>query len=221
MQNKTKAILSIIFGIIGFIILPIIFGPLAIYLGIKAKKEGFKKLGNIGITIGIIVLILMFFAPIISRFIIVPTLGLILNTSQPISTVNSQSMSHKESIDNWWESHEFIYQKYNITKEQFKSFPYKNGINLGDVLITKGTNYDKLNVGDVIIFKNFKEYPTSHRIIKKYQKDGINYITTKGDNNLGIGEYELSIKEEQIIGKISGVIPKIGLQKIYLHKLIN
>ena len=138
MEDKTKGKLSIIFGIVGIIILPIIFGPLAIYFGYKAKKAGLKKLGNIGIILGIVSLILMIFSSMINKFIVFPFLGSVLNTSHPLMIFVSESMTHDEKFDEWWTNAGNWYSANGIDKNAFSAFPYRDGINKGDLLIIKG-----------------------------------------------------------------------------------
>ncbi len=220
MEAKTKGILSIVFGVIGIIILPIIFGPLAIYFGIKAKKEGFKKLGNAGIIIGIIALILMFFSSLITKFIIFPLLGSMWNTSTPIAIMTSGSMSHDGNFDQWWSSQQELYSDLGISKDQFQKFSQSGGFDKGDILMIKGIDFDKLQVGDIILFES-QRAPIPHRIVRKYEENGINYVETKGDHNVGSIPFEKKIKEDQIIGKISGVIPNLGWVKIWYIEMIS
>ena len=79
-------------------------------------------------------------------------------------------------------------------------------IRIGDVILVHKKPYYSIN--DVITFKNKTNRIVTHRIIKK-EKRGDEYIfLTKGDANRSIDED--SITEEQIIGALVLVIPKIG-----------
>jgi len=59
------------------------------------------------------------------------------------------------------------YEENNITKEQFKEFSYKNGLNKGDIIfVWSRSEYKK---GDVIIFEPNMDatakYPIMHRLV--------------------------------------------------------
>ncbi|MEK6983808.1 MAG: signal peptidase I [Nanoarchaeota archaeon] len=228
MENKTKGKLSVIFGILGIIILPIIFGPLAVYFGYKTKKAGLKKLGNIGIVFGIVSLVLMIFSSIINKFILFPLLGSFLNTSHPVVAFVSESMTHDENFDDWWTNAGNWYSNAGIDKNKFSIFPYKNGINKGDLLIIKGANYDEIQIGDLIVFWSTRKDPIMHRVTKKWEENEIQYFETKGDNHktnpIPIRSAildETKISYDQVIGRVSKTIPKIGWVKIKYAEMLN
>jgi len=150
---------------------------------------------------------------VLIKFVVYPVLGLVLVTSHPIVAVVSGSMEHDGSFDSWWQSQKTLYDGYNITKEQFAEFSYKNGFNKGDLMIL----YSKKNikVGDIAVFNSDGKFdPIIHRVVAITEKDGKKYYFTKGDHNLGIASFEQNIPEEKIIGKAIIRVPYLGWIKI-------
>ena len=99
-------------------------------------------------------------------------------------------------------------------------------LNVGDLIIVQGglkavdinATY---NVGDVIVFyspRNPSELIV-HRAVDKQETGGIWYITTKGDNNPGIDNWNngLGVPESDIIGKVIGTIPLVGHIPLFVH----
>ena len=72
------------------------------------------------------------------KFIFFPVLGLVTGTPLPLAIVESCSMYHERDIlsnyDLWWEKHVNKYLGYDIEKEEFENFKFKNGFNKGDIL---------------------------------------------------------------------------------------
>jgi signal peptidase I len=150
---------------------------------------------------------------VLIKFVVYPALGLVLVTSHPIVAVVSGSMEHDGSFDSWWESQKTLYDDYNITKEQFAEFSYKNGFNKGDLMIL----YSKKNikVGDVAVFNSDGKFdPIIHRVVAITEKDGKKYYFTKGDHNIGTASFEQNIPEEKVIGKAIIRVPYLGWIKI-------
>lgn len=215
MQTKTKGILGVIFGILGILLIPIIFGPLAIFFGYKARKEGNTKMGVAGIVLGIVSLVL------ILVLLFIPRDRLFSVTPQTVFAVASQSMEHDgKDFEDWWQTQESWYLDNGITKADFLEFPYRRGIYKGDILNVDETTIDDLNIGDIIIFKLSRPEPLVARITREYEEDGVKYVSTKMDMNpMPIQTYsidETKIGEDKIIGKVSERIPKVGWLKIFL-----
>lgn len=97
-------------------------------------------------------------------------------------------------------------------------------LNVGDFLIVKHANvgdssFNSLNVGDIIVFKSpgvtegGQHETIVHRVAEirtNFQGDRV--IRTKGDANPGsIRFIDYPIKEENYIGKVIYIIPKVGL----------
>ncbi|MBA7623340.1 hypothetical protein ES703_30735 [subsurface metagenome] len=153
------------------------------------------------------------------KFIFFPTLSLITGTELPLAIVESCSMYHKGNLfsnyDNWWQEHELKYLKYDLEKEEFEDFKFKNGFNKGDILFIIWTDPEKLEIGDVIIFSANQRNPVIHRIIEIENKNGEHIFSTIGDNNNGQLSFERDIKEEQIVGKaVIKLVPYIGWGKL-------
>jgi signal peptidase I len=165
---------------------------------------------------------------IIIKFLVYPGLGFVLGTSHPIVAVVSGSMEHDGSFDQWWDSSALcngktctqaeFYSNFGITKEQFLEFKFKNGFNKGDIMVLKGTYPEKINIGDIIVFRNHRPDPIIHRVIKKWQENEIYYFQTKGDHNTNSVKSllldETKISQEDIIGRASLRIPFLGWIKI-------
>jgi len=123
----------------------------------------------------------------------------------------------QESFDNYWDNCGSWYEKRNITKSQFKKFPFKNGFRKGDVIVLWRANRNNLDVGDVLIFQGNKPQPIIHRVVKTWKEDSKYYYQTKGDHNsqsIGIGLGETKISEDRIFGQGLFRIPYLGWMKI-------
>lgn len=157
--------------------------------------------------------------------------GIILNTELPFVVIVSNSMSHspnsqicgtdlenyKNNFDDYWKVCGESYKAFNITKEIFSEFPFKNGLEIGDIAVITGSNEYK--IGDVIVYKPRNEkYPIIHRIVA-LNEDGS--FQTKGDRNNGQLYYEKRVEKSQIYGKAVLRIPLIGWPKVILTRLIG
>ncbi len=78
-------------------------------------------------------------------------------------------------------------------------------IEVGDLIIAKSVDPDKLKVGDVITYMENGKTAVTHRIVK-INSDGT--FTTKGDANNT--QDQLPVKKENVIGKLWLRIPKMG-----------
>ncbi len=162
---------------------------------------------------------------VLIKFILYPGLGLILGTKYPLVAVVSGSMEHPLPFDDFWSEQHLYYEKYNITKTRFESFPFRNGFNKGDIMVLRGKKPENIKIGDVIVFKSGEEYPIIHRVIKKWKVNGTYHFQTKGDNNpysiLNQGVNEFNIPGEDIVGVAWLRIPWVGNIKIYALKAIG
>jgi signal peptidase I len=157
------------------------------------------------------------------KWIFFPLLSLATGTILPLAIVESCSMYHDNSIthdyETWWDYKQTSYNKFEITKEDFSSFIFKNGFNKGDVLFIINADQDKLKVGDIIIFQAPTTNPVIHRIIKIQEKDGKKIFSTMGDNNNGQIAFEKEITEDQLIGKaVLKVAPYAGWLKLIFYE---
>ncbi len=159
---------------------------------------------------------------IIIKFLVYPGLGLLLGTTHPIVAVVSGSMEHELPFEQWWQENEAYYTGIGITKEQFESFPLKNGFKRGDIIVLG--NADNAKVGDIIVFRSGRPDPIIHRVIKTDITNGITYVT-KGDHNRApiiddsLNEYDT--KKSAVIGKHLVKIPFLGYIKIWFVDLLQ
>ncbi len=153
---------------------------------------------------------------IIVKFIFYPGVGLLLNTSYPIVAVVSSSMEHNTNFDSWYEKNQAFYFSYNITKEDFSKFSFKDGFNKGDIMIIFGKNPKDIKIGDIIVFRGSLSDPIIHRVIKKEET-----LQTKGDNNPDSRNDEKKIDNSVLLGKAILRIPLLGWIKIIAIDLIN
>lgn len=165
---------------------------------------------------------------VLIKFIIYPGLGLLLNTSHPVVAVVSESMKHESDFDDWWQKAEKWYIDSNINKDNFEIFPLKNGFNKGDIMVLRGKKAEDIKVGDVVVFWSYKKDPIIHRIVKKWENDGMYYFQTKGDNYKTnptpiktASLDETKVGEEQIVGNAVLRIPLLGYIKIWFVELLN
>ena len=159
-------------------------------------------------------------------------LGLLLKTDLPLVVVVSGSMSHQpengficgsfvdrfeNNFDEYWKYCGKTYLNFGISKEEFMNFPFKDGLNIGDVAVVGGSvNY---KVGDIIVFSpQNSKYPIIHRIVA-INEDGS--YQTKGDHNAGQLPYEYKIYKEQIHGKVLYTVPYIGLIKVAFVRMVG
>ncbi len=162
-------------------------------------------------------------AIVLIKFIIYPALGLALGTSFPIVAVVSESMEHDYEFDEFWGNKGSFYDYYNISKEDFENFKFKNGFNKGDIMVLIRATPEKIKVGEVIVFQSSKSDPIIHRVIDVWEEKGKYYFTTKGDHNNGINMdvQENKIVEDRVLGKAKFRIPYLGYVKIGFVNLLN
>jgi len=156
-------------------------------------------------------------------------LGYTLNTNTPVVAVFSCSMEHNDynswfcglassevcgknidgynpmNFEDYWKICGNWYESQNISNEEFKSFSFNDGLEVGDMVVVLNT--EKFNVGDIIVFDtDIRKYPIIHRI---YAING-NTFLTKGDNNAAPD----SFSKNKINGKAILKIPLLGWVKI-------
>jgi len=174
---------------------------------------------------------------VIIKFIVYPGLGFALSTSHPIVAVVSGSMEHgldsnnivcgneplnyKSSFEGWWSVCGSWYNNNNVSKDDFKGFPFRNGFNTGDIMVLYGSKVKDIEVGQIIVFTANRPDPIIHRVVKKSEVDGVVYLKTKGDHNDQSYFFEQSIPEDKYIGKAVVRIPLLGYIKIWFVKLIS
>lgn len=153
------------------------------------------------------------------KFIFFPGLSFATGTPLPLAIVESCSMYHDKNLlsntNEWFERHEDKYSAFDIEKNNFLEFPFKKGMNKGDILFVIGTNADKLEVGDVVIFNANQRNPIIHRIIEIKIENSERIFSTIGDNNNGQLSFEQDIKSSEILGKpVIKLAPYLGWIKL-------
>ena len=92
-------------------------------------------------------------------------------------------------------------------------------------MILYGKKPNKIEIGEVIVFRSRRPDPIIHRVVRKWEIMGNYYFQTKGDHNIdsimSVGLDEMNIAEEQYLGKAVIRIPLLGYIKIWFVELIN
>lgn len=172
-------------------------------------------------------IISIIFIFVVIKFIFFPSLSLVTGTELPLAIVESCSMYHTGNLfsdyDDWWEGHEGKYFLLQISKKQFKEFPFQKGFNKGDILFIIGTKPEKIEIGDIIIFNSgVRRTPIIHRVVQIRQENNEYIFSTIGDNNPSQISFEKSISENQIVGKaVFKLAPYLGWGKLIFYELIH
>lgn len=129
------------------------------------------------------------------------------------------------SVDEYWElCGDWYEQNVGISLDEFSQFPFSNGFNIGDVMIIYGKDWDKIEIGDILLFMGQSGMPIIHRVVNITEEDGQRYLMTKGDHNEipnpAGPNIELKISQEQYQGVAVAKIPWIGYVKIYFVRTI-
>ena len=81
-------------------------------------------------------------------------------------------------------------------------------IQKNDVIVTKQyQSFDEIKIYDVATYYSGKSVLVCHRVIDKYEQDGVKYVVFKGDANSTI---DSPVKYSFVRGKVINVIPKAG-----------
>jgi signal peptidase I len=165
-------------------------------------------------------LVFLLLLVLIIRFIFFPLLSFVTNSPLPLVVVESCSMHHDSSFDDWWFKYGTEYDKFGLNKTDFESFPMKNGFNKGDIMVIWGRGAPK--IGDVIVFApnagSSVVHPIIHRVVTEnpYGTKGDNGLTNPqqidGNNVEGIDETRIA--DNQIIGRVVFRIPFVGWIKL-------
>lgn len=164
---------------------------------------------------------------VVIKYLLYPGLGFVLGTPAPIVAVVSGSMEHDSGFDDFWsgdsccndacsrsEVQGAFYESVDISRGEFRDFPFVNGFNKGDIMILAGA--DEAVVGDVIVYLSpIRPDPIIHRVIKVSSENDNNLYWTKGDHNCDIGSFEEHIPQNRVIGKAVWRVPLLGWVKIF------
>lgn len=197
----------------------------------KTLKEYWKKIWYFiwkdnSVWSWIVNIILAF---VIIKFLVYPGLGFALGTNFPIVAVVSSSMEHNGEFEQWWQinqcppnnpeySQAEWYERKNITRTDFKEFPFKNGFNKGDLMILSGAK--NVKQGDILVFATASARdPIIHRVITVNDEHTI--FSTKGDNNCDAGRFEERIPADNALGKAVMRVPFLGWIKLGFVNLLK
>jgi signal peptidase len=167
---------------------------------------------------------------------LVPTIGFIIihETTKPFTLLRHGLLSRKEAT-------------FKIRKNKKNSFPFgwiaialialflmwsnsgllgfqpsivasgsmQPNLNVGDMAIVIHSKPFDIKVGDIIQYRGESE-PVIHRVINKYQEQSQTYFITKGDANNA--QDPKPVSENQVIGKATFIIPKLGWASIGLKE---
>jgi len=123
------------------------------------------------------------------------------------------------NFDNYWDQAKNWYLSREITKEQFEKFPFRTGMEIGDIIIL--TTRGEINLGDIIVFEAGEKRPVIHRVIGIKEENNKKIYSTKGDANPSQLSFEMSISEDKVIGKAVGKIPRLGMPKVIAAKIFG
>lgn len=154
----------------------------------------------------IVSLILAF---VIIKWVFFPVLSLFTGSGMPLVIVESCSMHHSRSLSTIL--NDSYYDEFNIDSSYASKFPFKNGLEKGDIIFVVNAKNAKL--GDIIIFNAGQQYPIIHRIVAL---DGS--VTTKGDNNPGLLPVERNVSKDKLVGKALFRIPYLGWVKLIFYE---
>ena len=170
----------------------------------KKIKKAWNWVWNSDSALSWIVALILIF--VFVKLIFFPTLSFIMGTSLPLAGVESSSMDHQitkddfnrlslcgrlylesekehKNFEEYWNECGDWYENKNISKQEFSDFSLKNGFKKGDVVIVWGRFKPK--IGDIIVFKagqnSLAPRPIIHRIVNI--NEDTNIIQTKGDHN--------------------------------------
>lgn len=149
------------------------------------------------------------------KFVFFPLLSFITATPLPLVVIESCSMYHESTFNDWWSKNSAWYEAHGISKEDFSLFPMRSGLNKGDIAFVWGRAQYK--EGDILIFKAQTKYPLIHRIVS------LTPLSTKGDHNsdqLPSGA-ETNIRQEQVLGKAIVRIPLLGWVKLIFFEFMK
>ena len=178
---------------------------------------------------------------VLIKYVIYPVIGVTLHTDHPVVAIVSGSMEHfpndyglcgvvdrgilssyKANFTNWWKYCGSWYVLHNITINEFGRFPFKDGLNKGDLVVLKGVKPSQLKVGDVIVFRARNGEPIIHRLIKINNVSGRLFLQTKGDDNpYSMPTLEFNISPSSVIGVAVYKIPYLGYVKVYASEFVD
>lgn len=83
----------------------------------------------------------------------------------------------------------------------------------GDLVVVRKTSFDFIAISEVIVHKMMGSTPVIMRV-ESIDIEQRTY-TTKGDNNLGIGNFQRNLGEDTVIAKVFFKLPLVGYLDIF------
>jgi signal peptidase I len=127
----------------------------------------------------------------------------------------------KVDLNFFWSTCGAWYIQNNITESEFSSMSFRDGFNIGDIMILFGTKPEKIKIGDIIVFRGYMNELIIHRVIKITESDGKYTFQTKGDHNRINYNFEQKISEDDYIGRAVIKIPYLGYVKIIAVDMLS
>ena len=159
---------------------------------------------------------------LILKFILLPGFGLIVGSPIPLVIIESGSMEHEGTFNNWWSLHSQGYLDNNISRETVNAWKFHNGMDKGDVILVTGNKNKDYKIGEIIVFSvSGSNVPIIHRIIAIHEINEETFYETKGDHNDGQHPYEKLIAKSQVLGKASFRVPGVGWIKLFFVGLFR
>ncbi len=179
----------------------------------QCKKSNRKEYAESAAAIGLIVIV------VLGIFV---GLSFALHAEVPLRVVESGSMCIQNGAfcDGW-------------------SHAFSQTLHVGDIIIIEGVNAEDISAdypnSDIIVYKNPTNptaTPIVHRVVAKYQIDGVWYFQTKGDGNgtpypadVSSNEYDSNtlwhtsqgVPENLVLGKVIMRIPYFGHITLFLR----
>lgn len=173
------------------------------------KKELKKLLDFLKSDSWVSLVVVLLIALVLILYVLFPILEFVTGTSLPMVIVESCSMHHEElGFERVFSSP--VYGNNKIALDDTAEWAFQRGLNKGDIIFVVGAK--DIKKGDVIIFAGGSTHPIIHRVV-----DDVLPYATKGDNyitNSGQLPSEVSISDNQILGKAIFRIPSIGWVKL-------
>jgi len=101
------------------------------------------------------------------------------------------------------------------------SYSMEPVLHVGDLLVIVGVKPSDIKVGDIIVYRGYRE-PIVHRVIKVGIVNGVYRFLTKGDANAYPDQNARDptswVGEEEVLGKVVIVVPYLGSISLALTK---
>ncbi len=184
-------------------------------------KDGIKKFWKFvwyddSVISYIIFFILAFIFLKISYPVAITGMHAVVGVNDIVSIV-SGSMIHDSTTQF---THYDYLQNIGYSSEEINSFPYNNGLNMGDLMFVHDIKSGDIRVGDIVVFYDYTGNMIIHRVIQISESGGEYFYTTKGDHNNGSMPSENNITYGRIKGVARNRVPLLGIPKMLLTRFI-